>query len=226
VFAESESMKLPDDFFGSQIPVLSPVSRLANLNHSEQVAFDMPAGYQTDKVRIGKPAVHQQIVKADASPDGIPHHLDGLVGLLHRVLPDSFAHFLTCMILVISAVAFLIRESLFAIWGFTLLTMQGKIKQHLTHAIGQQQCKAFVTKYALVLDVGKHLADEFTLLSALRSVSIIYNQANRLVVRHGAAMDFLQQLEIHCIKQLAPLDIAIIHKTIEHVLFTNEHFAQ
>jgi hypothetical protein len=39
-------------------------------------------------------------------------------------------------------------------------------------------------------------------------------------------MDFLQQLEIHRVKQLAPLDIAIIHKTIKHVLFTNEHFAQ
>jgi hypothetical protein len=54
VFAEPEIMKFPDNLFGCQIPVLSPVSRLANLNHSEQIASDMPAGYQTYKVRIGE----------------------------------------------------------------------------------------------------------------------------------------------------------------------------
>jgi len=226
VFAESEFMKFPNNLFGSKIPVFSLVSCFAQFNHSQQITFDMPTGYQTDKVRIGKPTVHQQIVKAKASLNGILHHLDGFVGLLHRVLFDSLVHFLTCMTLVISAVAFFISEPLFAVGVFAFLTMQRKIEQHLTHSIGQEQGKAFVTKYALLLDVREHLADELTLLSAFRSICIIYNQTNRLVMRHGAAMDFLQQLEIHCVKQLAPLDIAIIHKTIKHVLFTNEHFAQ
>src|SRR5574344_168775 len=226
VLAESKIMKFPDNLFGSKIPVLSLVSCFAQFNHTQQITFDMSTGYQTDKVRIGKPTVHQQIVKANASLNGILHHLDGFVGLLHRVLFDSLVHFLTCMTLVISAVAFFISEPLFAVGVFAFLTMQRKIEQHLTHSIGQEQGKAFVTKYALLLDVREHLADEFTLLSALRSICIIYNQTDRLVMRHGAAMDFLQQLEIHCVKQLAPLDIAIIHKTIKHVLFTNEHFAQ
>src|SRR5574344_948249 len=176
VFAESEFMKLLDDFSGCKIPILSLISRLSNLNHSEQIAFDMPTGYQTDEVRIGKPAIHQQIVKADASLDGILNHLDGLVGLLHRILFDSLVHFLTSMVLVISAVAFFISEPLFSVGVFAFLTMQRKIEQHLTHSIGQKQGKAFVTKYALLLDVREHLADELTLLSAFRSICIIYNQ--------------------------------------------------
>ena len=41
----------------------------------------------------------------------------------------------------------------------------------------------------------------------------------------GATSDLTQQLEVHRIQQLAPFDITIIHKTIEHVLLTTEQAA-
>ena len=51
---------------------------------------------------------------------------------------------------------------------------------------------------------------KLTLTSALRSVSVIENQADRLVMLSlCAAADLTQQLEIHSIQQLAPLDITI-----------------
>ena len=104
--------------------------------------------------------------------------------------------------------------------------MKREIEKQLAHPIAQKQCKTFVAKDGLVLKVRENLADELTLTSALRSVSVIDNQADRLVMLSlGAAADLTQQLEIHRIQQLAPLDITIIHKTIEHVLLATEQAA-
>lgn len=74
--------------------------------------------------------------------------------------------------------------------------------------------------------VREHLADEFTLTSALWSVSVIDDKADWLVMLSLCAVANLrQQLDVHRIKQLAPLDITIIHKTIEYVLLTTEQAA-
>ena len=104
--------------------------------------------------------------------------------------------------------------------------MKREIEEQLTHAIAQKQRQTFVAKDGLVLKVRENHADELTLTSALRSVSVIDNQADRLVMLSlCAAADLTQQLEIHSIQQLAPLDITIIHKTIEHVLLATEQAA-
>ena len=104
--------------------------------------------------------------------------------------------------------------------------MKREIEEQLAHAIAQKQRQTFVAKYGLVLKVRENLADELTLTSALRSVSVIDNQADRLVMLNlRTAADLTQQLEVHRIQQLAPLDITVIHKTIEHVLLTTEQAA-
>ena len=77
-----------------------------------------------------------------------------------------------------------------------------------------------------MLDMGEYLADKFTLATTLRSVSVIDDQADWLVMLSlSAAADLTQQLEVHRIQQLAPFDITVIHKTIEHVLLTTEQAA-
>ena len=104
--------------------------------------------------------------------------------------------------------------------------MKREVKEQLAHTITQEQRQTFIAKDGLVLKVRENLADEFTLTSALGSVSIIYNQADRLVMLSlRTAADLTQQLEVHRIQQLAPLDITVIHKTIEHVLLTTEQAA-
>ena len=119
-----------------------------------------------------------------------------------------------------------IRQPLLLVRFAALFAMKREIEEQLAHAIAQKQRQTFVTEDALVLKVREYLADELTLTSALRSVSVIDNQADRLVMLSlCAAADLTQQLEIHSIQQLAPLDITIIHKTIEHVLLTTEQAA-
>ena len=104
--------------------------------------------------------------------------------------------------------------------------MKREVEEQLAHAIAQEQCQALVAQDGLVLKVREHLADELTLASALGSVSIIDNQTDRLVVMTLCiAANLTQQLEVHRIQQLAPLDITVIHKTIEHVLLTTEQAA-
>ena len=130
------------------------------------------------------------------------------------------------MILAIPCFALLVRQPLLLVRLAPLFAMKREIEEQLTHAIAQQQRQTFVAEDALMLDMGEHLADELTLTSALRSVSIIDNQADWLVMLSlCAAADLTQQLEVHRIQQFAPLDITVIHKTIEHVLLTAEQAA-
>ena len=226
VLGEALLLELLDDLVGCQVAPLGVVFGLSQFDHTNQMALDVSAGNQANKVCTGKPAVNEQIVKADATLDGILHHLNGLVYLRHRVLLDALLDSLSAMILAISGLAFLVRQSLLLVWLATLLTMKREIEEQLAHAIAQKQRQTFVAKDGLVLKVRENLADELTLTSALRSVSVIDNQADRPVMLSlGATSDLTQQLEVHRIQQFAPLDITIIHKTIEHVLLTTEQAA-
>ena len=226
VLGEALLLELLDNLVGRQITPLGVVFGLSQFDHTNQMTLDVSAGNQANEVCTGKPAVNEQIVESDAALDGVLHHLDGLVNLRHRVLLDAFLDSLSAMVLAISDFALPVRQSLLLVWLAALLAMKREIEEQLTHAIAQKQRQTFVAKDGLVLKVRENLADELTLTSALRSVSVIDNQADRLVMLSlGAAADLTQQLEVHRIQQFAPLDITIIHKTIEHVLLTTEQAA-
>ena len=226
VLGESLFLELCDNLVGRQLAPLGAVLGLAHLDHAKQMTLDVAAGNQANEICTGKPAVNEQIVESDAALDGVLHHLDGLGNLRHRILLDAFLDSLSAMILAIPCFALPIRQSLLLVWLAALLTMKREIEEQLAHAIAQKQRQTFVAKDGLVLKVRENLADELTLTSALRSVGVIDNQADRLVMLSlGAAADLTQQLKVHCIQQFAPLDITIIHKTIEHVLLTTEQVA-
>ena len=226
MLGESLLLELLDNLVGCQVSPLGMILGLAKFDHTYQVALDVAAGNQANEVCTGKPAVNEQIVESDAALDGVLHHLDGLVNLRHRVLLDAFLDSLSAMILAIPCFALFVRQSLLLVWLAAFFTMKREIEEQLAHAIAQKQRQTFVAKDGLVLKVREYLADELTLTSALRSVSVIDNQADRLVMLSlCATADLTQQLEIHRIQQLAPLDITIIHKTIEHVLLTTEQAA-
>jgi len=71
-----------------------------------------------------------------------------------------------------------------------------------------------------------NLADKFCFLSSLGNIGVIDNQTNRSVsLGIGASANLSEQLRVHHVEQIAPSDIAIIHKPIEHVLFTFKHAA-
>ena len=226
VLGEAQLLELHYNLVGCQVAPLGMVFGLSQFDHTNQMTLDVSAGNQANEVCTGKPAVNEQIVESDAAFDGVLHHLDGLVNLRHRVLLDAFLDSLSAMVLAISDFALPVRQSLLLVWLAALLAMKREIEEQLTHAIAQKQRQTFVAKDSLVLKVREHLADELTLTPALWSVSVIDNQADRLVMLSlCAAADLTQQLEVHRIQQLTPFDITIIHKTIEHVLLTTEQAA-
>ena len=226
MLGKSRLLELGHNLVGSQVTPLGMILGLAEFDHSYQMALYVAAGYQAYEVCTSKPTVNQKIVEADASLDGILDHLNGLVCLLHRVLLDALLDSLSAMILAISGLTLLVRQPLLPVWLAPFLAMKREVEEQLAQTITQQQCHTFVSEDALVLKVREYLADELTLASALRSVCVIDNQADRLVMPSlCAAADLTQQLEVHGIQQLAPLDISIIHKTIEHVLLTTEQAA-
>ena len=223
---QSFLMKALDNLIGLQITPLSVVLGLAQLDHTNQMALDVAAGNQADEVCAGKPAVNEQIVEADTTLDGILHHLDGLVGLLHGVLLNTFLDTLTGIVGRETLTALLVRQSLLLFWLPTLLSVQREVKEKLAQSISIKQSHALIAKDGLVQDMGEHLSDELTLASALRIVRIINNQTDgTLMGCVGTAADLTHQLEVHGIQQFAPLNVTIIHKTIEHVLLTTEQAA-
>jgi len=219
-------LELLDNLFSRQVTPLSVVLGLAQLDHAQQMAFDMAAGNQADEVCTGKPAVNQQIVETDTSLDGVLYHFDSLLGLLHSVLPDTFLDTLPCVVGREALTTLFVRQPLFLIGIPPLLSMKREVKEQLAQAVAQQQGQTLVAQDALVLKVREDLADELTLATALRSICIINNQADWLVMQSlCTTADLPQQLEVHRIEQLAPLNVTIIHKTIEHVLLTTEQAA-
>ena len=226
VLGKSLLMELFDDLVGRQVAPLGVVLGCAQLNHAYQMALDVTAGDELNKICTCKPAVNQQIVEAYSALDGVLHHLYGLVGLLHGVLLDAFFNTLASIVGRKTLTALLVRQALFPVWPTALLPMKREVEEQLAHAIAQKQRQTFITKDALMLDMGEHLADELTLTPALWSVSVIDNQADWSFMRRlCASTDLTQQLEVHSIQQLAPFDITVIHVTIEHVFLTTEQVA-
>ena len=223
VFDESFLLQALDNLAGIQVAPLGIVLGLAKLDHTQQVALDVAACNESHKICIGKPAVNEQIVEADTTFDGILHHFDGLVGLLHCVLPDALFDSLSTMILAETSLPLLIRQALLPVRLSSFFAMKGEVEHQLAQAIGIEQGKALVAKDGLMFNMREHLADELTLASALGSIRVIDNQTDRPVILSLAATaDLPQQLEVHRVEQLAPLNVTIIHKTIEHVLLTTE----
>ena len=219
-------LELLDNLVGRQVTPLGVVLGLAQLDHAQQVALDVTAGNQANEVSTGKPAVNEQIVEADTPLDGILHHLSGLIGLLHGVLLDALLDTLASIVGREALAALLVREPLLLVGLPAFFSVKREVKEQLTQPVAQQQRQALIAKDALVLNMREDLADELTPATALRSVDIIDNQTDRLVMRSlRATADLAEQLEVHRIEQLAPLNVAIIHKTIEHVLLTTEQAA-
>ncbi len=226
VLGESLFLELCDNLVGRQLAPLGAVLGLAHLDHAKQMTLDVAAGNQANEICTGKPTVNEQIVEADATFDGVLHHLDGLVGLLHRVFLDALLNTLPRIVCGEPFAALFVRQPLLPVGITAFFAMKREVEEQLAHAVSKQQRQALVSKDALMLDMGEHLADKLTLTTTLRSVRIINNQADRLVMLSlCAAINLPQQLKVHRIEQLAPLDITIIHKTIEHVLLTTEQAA-
>jgi len=226
VLGESLLLELFDDLVGRQVAPLGVVLGLAQLDHAYQMTLDMATGNEFHKVCTGKPAINEQIVETDAAFDGILHHLDGLVNLRHRVLLDAFLDALSCVVGRETLAALLVRQPLLLIWITALLAMKREVEEKMAQSVGIEQCHALITEDGLVQDMREDLADELAPASAFRFVRVIDYQADWSFMRGlCASTDLAQKLEIHSIQQLAPFDITIIHKTIEHVLLTTEQAA-
>ena len=226
MFGKSLLLELFDNLVSRQVAPLSVVLGLTQFDHAQQMALDVAAGYKANEVCAGKPTVNEQIVETDATLDGILHHLDGLVGLLHGVLLDTFLDTLSCIVGREALAALFVRQSLLLVRFPAFLSVKREVKEQLAQPVAQQERQALVPQDTLVLKMREYLANELTLATALRSIRIIDNQADRLVMRRlRTTADLPQQLEVHRIEQLAPLNVTIIHKTIEHVFLTTEQAA-
>ena len=137
-----------DNLVSSQVTPLSVILGLA-----QQMALDVAAGNQANEVCTGKPAVHQQIVEANSMLDGLLHHLDGLVGLIHGVLLDALLNTLGGIVRRETLIVLFIRQSLLLVGFPAFLSVKRENKEQLAQTIAQQECQTLVAQDALVLKV-------------------------------------------------------------------------
>jgi len=208
-------------------PKLRLVFRVALLDHSKQVAFDVAACHQAYELGAREPAVDEDVVKAEPPFDGVLDHLNRRVGLLMEILFHAGLGRLSLIALGETRLPLLGRESLHLFLVLALLAMEGEVDEQLAATVGEHQREAFVTKDALLEHMGPYAAYELGPHPGLGRVGVVYDQAHGASGRPRALLAcLLDELHAHAVKQLAPVHIAVIHKTIEHVLLTHEHTAE
>lgn len=141
----------------------------------------------THKHSVCKPAIYEQVIKANISLDGILNHIYGLVCLLYQVFVHTLLYRLSLVALGIASLTLLISKSLNLLLDFSLLTMKREIEKELANSLGQHHGKTLITKDALLMNMRPNSSYEFSLHTSLRRISIINNQTSRLVMMNSCA---------------------------------------
>ena len=169
--------------YGTELSIVG----FAQFNHAQQVTLDMSAGNETHKLSVCKPAIYEQVIKANTSLDGILDHIYGLVCLLHQIFIHTLFYRLPFVVLGIASFALLSSKSLNLLLVLSLLTMKREIEKELANAIGQHHGQTLITKDALLMNMRPDSSYEFGRHTSLRCISIINNQTNRLVMMNSCA---------------------------------------
>ena len=124
VLGKSLLLELLDNLVGCQVAPLGMILGLAKFDHTYQVALDVAAGNQANEVCTGKPAVNEQIVETDAALDGILHHLNGFVSLLHCVFLYALLNTLSRIVGRETLAPLFIRQPLLLVWITAFFAMK------------------------------------------------------------------------------------------------------
>ena len=194
------------------------LSFLADLDAPEIMAFDVAGVDETYDFLAGEPAVGKQVLEADATLDGGPHHVHRKRDLVLVVLGEALANGIVLVALrCVSGVKLLLRHPVVLLAAF--LPNEGEVKQHLGNAVRDAEEESLETEDAPVLEMGMDTPDTLHPLAGLGEVGVVNHQAGRplLVVRP----DFHTgpKLDVDMVHELAPVDAHITKETIEHVLF-------
>ena len=187
---------------------------ITNLYHSDMVTLEVSAVDELNNLGTRKPAVCQNIAEPDLVRDSPSCHLYGKANLVHGVLTDS--------ILKRSARSpfrsISPREFLGAHSKVSLLAYEGKIKQHLAHAIREAKEERLESEDAFVLKVRIDTSDVLYTLACLWEIRVTNHQAGVHGFVVTAYSDPCQQLRIDMVHELAPVGAGVIEEVIEDIL--------
>lgn len=210
---------------GGSVEVLLPEVMLrgagiTNLYHSDIVTLEVSAVDELDNLGTREPTVCQYIAELDLVRDCPSYHLYGKANLVHVVLTDSTLkrsvrspfrsmyprEFLGAH----SKVSFLALLALFA--------YEGKIKQHLAHAIREAKEERLESGDAFVLKVKIDTSDVLYTLACLWEIRVINHQAGVYGFVVTAYPDLCPQLRTDMAHELAPVGAGVIEEIIEDIL--------
>ena len=101
--------------------------------------------------------------------------------------------------------------------------MKADVEQSLGLAVCQHEEQGLHPEHAPVGDMREYPSQEFEAASAFRHVGVVYHEAKDPVHRFGALVDPVQQLPGDAVHDLAPVDVAVAHESVEHVAAATEH---
>lgn len=155
--------------------------------------------------------------ETDLVRDCPSYHLYGKVNLVHGVLTDStLKKSVRSPFRSISLRKFLGTHSKVTL--LALLANEGKIKQHLAHAIREAKEERLESKDASVLKVRIDTSDVLYTLACLWEIRVINHQAGVHGFVVTAYSDLCPQLRTDMVHELAPVGAGVIEEIIEDIL--------
>lgn len=197
---------------------------LSDLDASELMAFDVTGVYKADYLFAGEPAVRKQVLEAYALPYGGLDHFNCKRYLVLAILGKAFANSIFLVALGgVSGIKLFLGHAVVALAAF--LSYEGKVKQHLGHAVRDAKEESLEAEDALVLEVGMDTAYAFHPLPCLGKVGVVNHKAGRPFLVVGAGFYAIPELNIDIVHEFAPVDIDVAKKTVKHVLLATHKAA-
>ena len=216
-----------DDVRSTEVAQGGLVLGLAHLDHSDDVALEVPAMDEQEQLCTREPAVNQQVAKAEALNDGSPEHLDGVgnFGLKHLLL-TGVDFLVLAALLAVLGILLLLGKPLWFTGILAALCLYCGIHHQLSLAVSVAEEHGLDAHDALHRSVRKHLPKPLSLHASFRKVSVIEDDTTGISFCVSPAADEPNELAVDGVDNATPVDTAIVHQAIERVLLAGEEFAQ
>lgn len=222
-----ELHEFPDDVRSGKLAYAGVIFGLSHLDHTDEVALEVTAVDELEQFRAGEPAVNEEIVETDAFHDGSAEHSDCVrdLALNHFGLPSIHFLVLGAFLLVLCGLLFS-GKPLWPVFVLAGLCLYGAVKHELGLSVSVAEEHGLESEDALHRGMGKHFPETLGLHSTFRKVGVVDDEATDGAIRISPAAYLADELTVDGVYETSPIDIPVVHKTIEHVLLAGEQLAK
>lgn len=191
---------------------------LSHPYHTKIMTGDTACGDETQDLPACKPTVREQIVKPVTVFYGPVDHLLEKGYLAFCIVLNAFGGLcvLASPFLLIPSGQLLLRHGVAVV--LSGLAYELMVYDHLASSVAYRKDKSLEAKYHPVGDMAEHAPDFFCVYASLGLVCVIHDHADWKSSVVGTVIDLSPELAGNVVQYPAPVEIVVVHKTVENVL--------